>query len=39
MVGLMIEDFSSKNIYRILTCVIGLVVGCDWLMTIRFIRE
>lgn len=39
IIGLIVEDYSNLYIYRILTCIIGFVVGCDWLMTIRYIRE
>ncbi|CAD8155172.1 unnamed protein product [Paramecium octaurelia] len=38
-IGLSTEDYSSQLIYKIFTCIIGIIVGCDWLLTIRFIRE
>ncbi|CAD8149502.1 unnamed protein product [Paramecium pentaurelia] len=39
IIGLSIEDYSSQLVYKIFTCLIGIIVGCDWLLTIRFIRE
>ncbi|CAD8066874.1 unnamed protein product [Paramecium sonneborni] len=39
IIGLSTEDYSSEQIFKIYTCIIGIVEGCDWLLTTRFIRE
>lgn len=39
IIGLSTEDYSTFTGYSIYITIIGLIVGCDWLMTIRFVRE
>ncbi|CAD8062960.1 unnamed protein product [Paramecium sonneborni] len=39
IIGISTEDYTSQLLYKIYTCIIGMLEGCDWLLTIRFIRE
>jgi hypothetical protein len=39
IIGLSTEDYTTITGYSIYISIIGVIVGCDWLLTIKYIRE